>query len=152
MLINQLEGMGGTWQKDLKVKFHNYIPYSLMEAPINWVRTWVRNLGLQKTMAAAGARRPTMAGAQHYDHETHVTLNKVRDEQLNQDMLLIQTGGLWTANALHKAGYLAQPTCTWCGAAKEDLTHLWWECPTHVEHRKETMEMLQKEMSRCRRA
>ena len=74
-----------------------------------------------------------MQGGDHVDVDLNKRLKKGLSEAKKKDLLMIQAGGLWTASCLHKAGFLASPSCPWCGSAEEDLEHLWWGCPHH-EH------------------
>ena len=76
-----------------------------------------------------------MDGANHVDVDMHNKLKQKLSEEKKSELLMIQSGGLWTAHTLHKAGFLASSACPWCGGEKEDLDHLWWSCPSHEHHR-----------------
>ena len=107
----------------------------MFEAPINWVQLVLRDSGRIAAMERVAKRRRTMYGAAQVDFLMHHRLNASRSEQRKRDLLLIQSGALWTATSLHKAGYLVDPVCQWCGQAPETLAHLFWECPAHHECR-----------------
>ena len=74
-----------------------------------------------------------MQGAGQVDLCIHHQLQKKLTEEQRADLLLIQSGAIWTASAMHRAGYLETPLCPWCQKATEDLAHLFWECEHH-EH------------------
>ena len=90
----------------------------------------------------AATRRESMQGAENFDPNLHHQLNKTRTTQQNQELLMIQSGGLWTAGSLQRAGYVESALCPYCKQEAEDLHHLWWVCPQHSERRKQVREML----------
>ena len=83
-----------------------------------------------------------MTGAEDVDLEMHGRLVTRHAEDQKRDLLMIQSGGLWTAHAMCKAGYLTSGLCHWCGEETEDLAHLWWRCKAHAHHRQEVLRKL----------
>ena len=137
--------MGGAWSSGWRVKFQGEVNYDLMQAPVNWVKNWLKGVGIQNTIKKAAVRRPTMRGAEKYDATLHHSLNQKRTNQQTQDLLMIQAGGLWTAMNLQRAGFITSDICPHCRQQTEDLNHLWWECPHHEHRRKEVRCLLQRE-------
>ena len=133
LFVHSIKRVGGHVYSLTRVGFHNERPRDVMRDPINWIRPWLRHQGQQAAVRGVGHRRHTMEGANYIDVELNNKLKAKYNEDQKRDLLLVQSGGLWTAKALHKAGFLASETCPWCGADTEDLQHLWWECPQH-EH------------------
>ena len=74
-----------------------------------------------------------MRGGGQVDLCMHHRLLMKRSEEQRRDLLLIQSGALWTASAMAKAGYLEGDECPWCHKQAEDLGHLFWTCSQH-EH------------------
>ena len=100
-----------------------------MTWPINYVRTWLQRSGLAASVRQAANRRNTMTGCNWFDAEMHRDITRHYTEAQRKDLLLIQSGGLWTSHGLSKAGYLRNDCCLWCQGEVETLEHLWWECP-----------------------
>ena len=119
----------------LRLSFEHECGYNLFTAPVNWVRNWLRQKALCYAVRAASNRRSTMSPGVALDLDAHISLTSRLDNDKQRDMLMIQAGGLWTASSMHKAGFLATPTCPWCRCAPETLQHLWWECESFQEQR-----------------
>ena len=109
---------------------------NLLTWPINFVRVWLKERSHAATIRQVAQRRKSMAGCQHFDGDMHRHLMRKRSEEERRTLLMIQSGGVWTAHTLFRTGYLPQDVCPWCGGAPETLEHLWWECPALEEHRK----------------
>ena len=124
------------------VAFKGELEYHLMTAPINWVRYWLRSLGHRAAVTRAARRRQHMQGAENVDMEMHHQLKRRLGDEKRRQLLMVQSGVVWTASTLHKAGYLLNDLCVWCGKAAETLFHLWWECPEHEQMREEVRKLL----------
>ena len=78
ILIQHVEGLGGSWEPGWRPKFRGEVSYDLMRAPINWVKDWLKGIGLRHTIKQAVKRRCTMKGADSFDNNLHHLLNKKR--------------------------------------------------------------------------
>ena len=136
LLLNSLLAAGGTIKQPGYTQFKGEVEYHLMEAPINWARAWLKNMGHRAATAQAARRRRHLEGAADFDADMHRKLQNARPDEQRRQLLMVQSGAVWTASTLHKAGYLQSDVCSSCGKAAETLKHLWWDCPEHEHHRK----------------
>ena len=120
-----------------------------MRSPNNWVKPWLRCRCLAAALAPAAKRRCTMSGAQTVDIHMAMELSEALPDQKAKDILMIQSGALWTGHAMHKAGFRTSPSCPWCGAGCEDLKHLWWECPAFEHLRVRARDLLKGRSPEC---
>ena len=90
-------------------------------------RTAVKRRRDETTISSGRSQRADMRDAAEQNDEQ---MQEARAHTASL-LLTIQTGALWTASALYKAGYLSTDTCPWCNTGEaETLFHLWWRCPT----------------------
>ena len=147
LFLNSVRRLDGRIRATGEVAFPGEKEHSAWTAPINWFRTWLKPVGQCALVATAARRRPTMAGATQIDLEAHRLMASKLTEAQRKDLLMIQSGALWTAHGLHKAGFVSDNTCPWCGQSKEDLLHLWWQCPRHQQHCAAVFALLQTAVS-----
>ena len=140
LLLQSLKNIGGTLTGQ-RLGFVGERAYDLMDAPINWVRPWLRAKSHAASARAAANRRTTLNGCHDLDVHLNRKLHKGRPDEKQRDLVMIQVGGLWTASSLKHAGFLQDDSCPWCRQKQEDLYHLWWECPEH-EHCRARVRML----------
>ena len=119
LLHESIRRAGGAITGPATAAFPNEVAYDLMRAPKNWIKSWLGWMGHKAALATASKRRKTMQGAKDYDPVLNQKLKEGLTAQQTRDWLMIQSGGLWTSNALYKAGYLEHGMCPWCGQERE---------------------------------
>ena len=143
LFFNSITKAGGEMVSTSRAYFKGEVAYDIMEGPANWVRPWLRGVARRAALARAEGRRPSLTGASNADFDMNARLLAKLTADQQRDLAMIQSGGLWTAHSLKKAGYLTCDVCPWCGIEPETLDHLWWRCPAHEHHREEVRKLLQ---------
>ena len=81
------------------------------------------------SMRSLAQRRRSFAHHGGIDWRLSRSIGTALSGEQRQDLLCIQSGGLWTARTLTTAGLVDDDLCPQCKGAVEDLVHLWWRCP-----------------------
>ena len=142
LLQQSCERLGGHITVEGAIHIPGEQPYNVFTDPINWIRKWLKQRANAAAVANAAKRRDTMSSDALFDNNMHERLNAKRTDRQQRDLLMIQSGAIWTAAGLTKAGLMKDAKCSWCGHHDEDLMHLWWECPHFERHRQRAFELM----------
>ena len=76
-----------------------------------------------------------MQGNGSIDRALTASADKAMGDEAKAYKRRINMLGIVTAATKFHGGAVPDPSCPWCGAAKESWEHLWWVCPAFEDIR-----------------
>ena len=134
-LLESAWRFGMVVDEDLALRSPGELPLRMMDSPFQRVRHEVRMRARARLGEAVATARPSLNGADQLD--PGVTYHLCRGweaagtTEASGILKLLLVGGLWTDEALYKAGLRQDARCVLCGAEQGNLEHLFGGgCPT----------------------
>ena len=136
LLLHLCLQAGAVMQEGFILQFERERKLDILRDPIQWLRGQIMDRGRAANMKSLAQRRKSFAHRGGIDWRASRGICAALSAEQRQDLLCIQSGGLWTARSMKTAGLVDDDMCPWCKGAVEDLEHLWWRCPAFDAERR----------------
>ena len=135
LFLNTLARHGSYLDEELTVHLRDDAPIDLRYDAIQRVKNGLVGAGSRSATRQLAARRPTVQGCEEIDEATYTTVMPQATVEDKGLLRVLLAAGVWTGKFLYAAGQLESPRCPFCGAAVEDLEHMWFDCPHNQDLR-----------------
>ena len=133
---------GAILQEGFILQFERERKLDILRDPVQRLRGQIMDRGRDSNMRSLAQRRKSFAHRGGIDWRASRVICAALSAEQRQDLLCIQSGGLWTAKQMKTAGLVDEDVCPWCKGAVEDLEHLWWRCPAFDAERRTALREL----------